>query len=526
MYDSLQQRIQQIRDSNDYQCLAESKIGLEKESLRVTKAGGIAQTPHPKALGSALTNPYITTDFSEALTEMITPPCDSVGQALAYLGDIEKFVRMHLEDEVMWATSMPCVVEGGDSIPVADYGNSNLGRMKKIYRIGLGYRYGRTMQVIAGVHFNYSFSNRFWKLLQQLDNDKQSLQDFKSEHYMGLVRNVLRYGWLIPYLFGASPAVCKSFLHGKPTMLPSFSEKTAYEEYATSLRMGSIGYTNNKENISGIKADYNNLASYVKSLEHAIRTPFDEYESIGVEQHGEYRQLNANILQIENEYYSTVRPKQIPDNNEMPIHALRDRGIEYVELRSIDVNAFDPLGMNAQQLYFLEVFILFCLLQDSPQLNESEVGGIDINLIQVAHNGRQPDMMLTRGNEQLGLQEWARSLFGAMQPVAALLDMANSSQAYANSVAAQLESVNDFSTTPSAMVLHAMREREEEYIHFAKRMAFEHQDYFAQREITKERIEFFRQAAADSLHAQKQIESQDAMPFAEFLRQYYQQISS
>lgn len=244
-YQKLEQRLSAIVESAKVDTLSQSKIGLEKESLRAAETGGISQTSHPQSLGSPLTNPYITTDFSEAMMELITPPCDSVEQALDFLNDLQVFVYSQLKEEILWATSMPCVVESGDSIPVAQYGKSNAGMMKTVYRRGLGYRYGRTMQVIAGVHFNYSFSDSFWAMYQDIEKNKQQTQSFISDQYMCLIRNMLRYGWLIPYLFGASPAVCKSFLHGKPSLLSSFNENTVYEPYATSLRMGDIGYTNN-----------------------------------------------------------------------------------------------------------------------------------------------------------------------------------------------------------------------------------------------------------------------------------------
>ena len=523
MYQELNKRLKQILESGRVKSLSGSKIGLEKESLRVSATGGIAQTPHPAALGSALTNPFITTDFSEALTEMITPPCDSVDEVLQTLGDIEKFVCQNIQDELMWATSMPCVVEGGDSIPVADYGSSNIGMMKKIYRRGLGYRYGRTMQVIAGVHFNYSFAEDFWRLLADIERTSQDLQTFQSERYMGLVRNVLRFGWMIPYLFGASPAVCKSFLHGKPTILSSFSEGTAYEEYATSLRMGNIGYTNNKESMSGIKANYNSVDEYVRSLDCAIRTPFEEYQAIGVEAEGEYRQLSANILQIENEYYSTVRPKQIPQQNEMPIYALRDRGVQYVELRSLDINAFDPLGITHEQLYFLETFMCFCLLQDSPELTASEVNEIDINLITVAHSGRDPGVELSRDNSTVSLTEWATEICEQMRPIAELLDTANSCTHYTQSLQQQCECVRDASKTPSARMLQAMRDNNEEYFHFAKRMSLQHQDYFRQRKLPADTEQRFRQLAEQSREQQQQIEQSDTLSFSEFLQQFYAQ---
>lgn len=524
MVPNLEKCLSQLSKSEQLASLTESRMGLEKESLRVAASGGIAQSRHPSALGSALTNPYITTDFSEALTEMITPPCDSVEETLDFLGDIAKFVCLNIHDELMWVSSMPCVVEGGDSVPIAEYGSSNIGRMKKIYRRGLGYRYGRTMQVIAGIHFNYSYSDNFWRLLQSLENDTSDVREFKSDGYMKQVRNILRYGWLIPYLFGASPAVCKSFLHGKPTMLSSFSASTAFEEHATSLRMGNIGYTNARENIAGIKANYDSLAEYVTSLECAIRTPFSEYELIGVKTEGEYRQLSANILQIENEYYSTVRPKQIPRDNEMPLHALRDRGIEYIELRSLDINPFEPLGISAQQMYFLEVFMLYCLLQTSPVLSEDEIDAIDMNLIAVAHNGRAPNAELYRGNETISLKTWALSLCDDMQAVADLLDRAHGNRNYSDSLNKKRASVLDPAMTPSARVLKDMRERGEEYFHFAKRKALEHQDYFSRRELSDERRLFFSRLADESLEKQKQIEAADVLPFDEFLKHYFAQI--
>ncbi len=522
MYLHLEKRLSAILQSGQLASLSRSRMGLEKESLRVAASGGISQTPHPPAFGSALTNPCITTDFSEALTEMITPPCDSVEAALDFLADIEKFVCLNNPSELMWASSMPCVVEGGDSIPVAEYGSSNLGMMKKIYRRGLGYRYGRTMQVIAGVHFNYSYGDEFWSLLQTIESSKLSAQDFKSTISMAQVRNVLRYGWLIPYLFGASPAVCKSFLHGKPTMLSSFSAGTAFEECATSLRMGNIGYTNNKESMAGIKANYDSVATYVASLECAIRTPFSEYQQIGVQIEGEYRQLSANILQIENEYYSTVRPKQIPQRGEMPIRALRDRGIEYVELRSLDINPFEPMGISAEQMYFLEVFMLFCLLQDSSVLSADEIDAIDMNLIEVAHRGRAVDTELSRGNETVLLKQWALSLCEAMTDVAALLDSAHGNQRYSASLKLQCESVLDASLTPSARVLQEMRDTGEEYFQFARRKAQEHQAYFNARTISAEQEQMFIRLAADSIAEQQQLEATDALPFDEFLKRYFE----
>lgn len=522
-YHQLEQRLSAITGSGQVNTLSQSRIGLEKESLRAAETGGISQTPHPQSLGSPLTNPYITTDFSEAMMEMITPPCDSVEQALGFLNDLQVFVYSQLREEILWATSMPCVVESGDSIPIAQYGKSNAGIMKTVYRRGLGNRYGRTMQVIAGVHFNYSFSNGFWDMYQDIENDNQQRQTFVSNQYMCLVRNMLRYGWLIPYLFGASPAVCKSFLHGKPSMLSLFNENTVYEPYATSLRMGDIGYTNNKESMAGIKANYDSLGAYIDSLRCAIETPFDEYEKLGVKVDGEYRQLNANILQIENEYYSTVRPKQVLRDNEKPTNALEQRGVEYIEIRSIDVNAFDPLGINEEQLHFLEIFVLFCLLQESPALSPDEVNEIDMNLVQVAHMGREPGIRLSCNDELVELKKWASELLATMQGVAQILDNAHACTSYTESLDSQLECVLDSARTTSALMLNEMRENGEGFFHFARRMSLEHHNYFNSLALSEDRKHQFEQAANDSIVQQLRIEAEDTTDFDEFLRRYFAQ---
>ena len=521
MYQLLQQRLSLLAASNFEEALSTSKIGLEKESLRVLPEGGISQTPHPVAWGSPLTHPQITTDFSEALTELVTPPCDSVTEVIQSLDDIQNFVYRNLDNEILWATSMPCVVAGETSIPLAQYGSSNAALMKTAYRRGLGLRYGRAMQAIAGVHFNYSFSDEFWRLYQQLLNNEEPLQEFISEHYMGLVRNLLRYGWLVPYLFGASPAVCKSFLNGKRTILQEFNSNTYYEPYATSLRLGDIGYQNNKEDLAGIKACYDSLDAYAESLQCAINTPYSGYEEIGVKVGDEYQQLNANILQIENEYYSTVRPKQILQGDEKPSTALKKRGVEYIELRSVDVNAFDPHGINSEQLHFFEVLMLFCLLEESPALSESEIVAIDENLVLVAHKGREPGLDLRRGDEKISLQDWATELCNKMKSVASLLDRANYCENYFSSVKSQIASVFDPDLTPSARMLAEMKENDEGFFHHAQRMSKHHYQYYKTHPLAEEKVKAFEQMAKESLQKQKQIELEDKISFDEYLENYF-----
>jgi glutamate--cysteine ligase len=523
LYRISERRLAGVINSGNKALLKGSNIGLEKESLRVSPEGNIAQTPHPTALGAALTHPYITTDYSEALVEFITPPFGELGRSLSFLRDTQKFVYDNLVDEILWATSMPCVVAGETSIPIAQYGTSNAGTMKTVYRRGLGHRYGRVMQVIAGVHFNFSFPEAFWPAFQELEGDRRPLKDFISDSYFALIRNLQRVGWLVPYLFGASPAVCKSFLGGRPTSLHEFNESTYYEPYGTSLRMGDIGYQNNKEHEVGIKANYDGVDAYVDSLSCAISTPYPGYQKIGVVVDGEYQQLNANILQIENEYYSTVRPKQILEGNEKPSLALKRRGVRYIELRSLDVNAFDPLGINEEQIRFLEALAGFCLFHDSPRINDAERRAIDYNEIAAAHRGRDPALKLRRDSEEIALRDWALELCTAMEGFCELLDEGEPGRPYTGALELQKEAIRDPDRTPSARMLAEMRQTREGFYHFARRMSHKHQRYFQSLSMSDEQRRFYAQLADKSIADQRAIEASDDVSFGEYLERYFAQ---
>jgi glutamate--cysteine ligase len=199
-----ERRLAAVINSGERGAVQAGRRGVEKESLRVTPAGRIATSPHPAALGSALTNDHITTDYSEALIELVTPTFTTNWELLQYLCDLHQFVYRHMGDELLWATSMPCVIDGDASIPIAQFGPSNVGRMKTIYREGLGLRYGRVMQAISGVHFNYSFPERLWPIWAAIKESRDAGQSFISESYFDLLRNYRRYGWIVLYLFGVS----------------------------------------------------------------------------------------------------------------------------------------------------------------------------------------------------------------------------------------------------------------------------------------------------------------------------------
>lgn len=520
-YSKLQQRINYFTDTGTAS-LRGSLIGIEKESLRVGPDGKIAQTPHPVSLGSSLTHPYITTDYSEALIEFITPPLTD-HKALSYLHDIQVFVVNQLEGENLWAASMPCVVAGENSITIAQYGSSNLGKMKTVYRRGLGHRYGRIMQVISGVHFNYSLPIAFWPVYQALESESGDLQDFISDSYFSMTRNLQRFGWLVPYLFGASPAVCKSFLGGTTSSLIEYDNTTLYEPYATSLRMGDIGYQNSKESHFGIKACYDNIETYISCLTKAIDTPCPEYEKFNAMIDGEYQQLNANILQIENEYYSSVRPKQILKGNEKPTLALQRRGVKYIELRSLDINPIDPLGINANQLYFLETFVIFCLLHESPLISSREQKEIDQNAMDTAHRGREPSLRLQKNGDTQTLQSWATELTNEMRGVSEMLDKANNTDKFTQSLNKHIEMIKEPNETPSAKMLADMHEKNEGFFHHAMRMSQKHHAQYKKLTLNNEKRRFFKHSATQSIEKQKELEAADSHPFDKFLKDYFAQ---
>lgn len=518
----LQRRLRTLESPDIRGILADNLVGVEKEALRVSPQGRIAATPHPASLGSALTHPNITTDFSEALIELITPALPDPAEVLDFLADLHAHVYRHLGDELLWATSMPCVLEGARNIPLAVYGRSNAATMKTAYRRGLGNRYGRTMQVIAGVHFNFSLAEAFWDPFQALEADPGDPVHFRSESYMAMIRNLQRVGWLVPYLFGASPAVCASFVQGRETDLVPFDAHTLHYPYATSLRMGDIGYQNQQEQGTGLKANYDSLDAYVRSLTWAIQTPCPQYEAIGVKVGGRYEQLNANVLQIENEYYSTVRPKQLTEWMEKPTLALRRRGIRYVELRSLDVNAFEPTGLGMEQVHFLESLMLYCLLADSPRISASERRAIDANQILSAHRGREPGLSLNRHGDAIPLERWAAEVLEAMQPVAELLD-GRAGGLYGDCLALQGAKVRDPELTPSARLLREMRERGEAFFELSYRYSAAHAERLKGRSLGAERQAQFARLAEVSRRRQQEIEDADDVDFDTFLARYFAQ---
>ena len=423
---------------------------------------------------------------------------------------------------MLWVTSMPCVLGDDLSIPIAQYGNSNPGRFKTVYRHGLWHRYGRRMQAIAGIHYNLSFPDSFWWTHRRNEGACDlALEDFTSREYFALVRNYQKFVWLLAYLFGASPAMCASFLRGREHDLDETDDHTLYRPFATSLRMGDLGYSNAAQ--QGLSVSYNSLDAYVDSLEAAMRTPHPAYERIGMrDADGQWRQLSTNVLQMEAELYGAIRPKCVPLPGERLSTALRGRGVEYVEMRSLDLNPFLPVGLDHETAYFMELFATFCLLHDSPAQDAGDLARNRDNLRTAVNAGRSPEAQVVVDGAASPLREWGRVLCEAMRPVAALLDEARpSSQGYTRSLAAQLRKLADPEATPSARVLAALRERETSFFGFAMEQSLRARDYFRAQPMPAARQEFFEHLAAESLAGQAALEAADTQPFDAYVAAWF-----
>ncbi|HWI37997.1 MAG TPA: glutamate--cysteine ligase [Burkholderiales bacterium] len=475
--------------------------GIEKESLRVRPDGSLAQTLHSPALGAALTHPHITTDFSESQLELITGPKPSVEACLEELQQIHQVVYRHIGEEVMWAGSMPCNLPSDHLIPIGRYGTSNVGRAKTVYRLGLAHRYGRRMQAISGIHYNFS------------------LPGVTSEEYFALIRNFRRRSWLLLYLFGASPAVCSSFVAGRPHELTELAPGTHYAPHATSLRMGRLGYQSDAQ--TSLRVTYNNLEDYTASLYDALTRPYAPYERIGIRDGDDYRQLSTTLLQIENEFYSSVRPKRRIKRGERPLHALRQRGVEYVEVRLMDLDPFAPIGITPATCRFLDIFLLNCLLTESPLDTPAEILEVRQNQQTVAVRGREPGIRLQRNGSATPFTDWANEILRQCQPLAAQIDETLGGAAYSEACDEMVKRIADANLTPSARVLHAMaRNHDNSYVRFMLIESTLHKAMLQHLELPREVRERFSRLAAESLQKQRELEGSDDVDFETFRQRY------
>jgi glutamate--cysteine ligase len=517
----LTRRLALLDDEAHRPLLGQGLRGIERETLRIDKQGRLARTPHPVQLGSALTNPQITTDYAEALLEFITPAENDIALTLHRLDAIHRFAYSKLGDEMLWSESMPCELPPDEEIEIGWYGTSNIGMLKHVYRRGLALRYGKAMQCIAGIHYNYSLPEKLWQVLAAsegvLEERRSALRDFQSESYIAMIRNFRRYSWLLMYLFGASPALDKAFLRGRPNSLESLSDDTLYLPYATSLRMSDLGYQNDAQ--SGLRPHENSLESYVTSLMDAVNRPYAQYAEVGTRKNGEWLQLSTNVLQIENEYYSTIRPKRVIRTGERPVQALCLRGVQYIEVRCMDIDPFEPIGISLETGRFLDAFLLFCALEESPPISATEGQVHAANFARTVKEGRRPGLTLARDGQEVSLQEWALQLIERIRPVAQLLDHQFDENVHEATLAVQKAKVEDPSRTPSAKVLEEVRALGSAS-KFGLRQSELHAAYFRETALMPAEESMFEEMAAASLAEQAEIEQQDTGSFDDFVAKY------
>nr|WP_242697396.1 glutamate--cysteine ligase [Bordetella petrii] len=497
--------------------LAQTLRGIEKEGLRVDAHGRLAATAHPHGLGAALTNEHVTTDYSEALLELITGTHGRVEPLLAELENTHRFVYSVLDGEYIWNQSMPATLPAEADIPIAWYGRSNTGMLKHVYRRGLAERYGKAMQCIAGVHYNFSLPEALWEVLDPAAADPQ---DRRSRGYIGLIRNFTRYSWLLMYLFGAAPALSRSFMGNRPHPLQALGADTLYLPHATSLRMSDLGYQNNKAQ-SQLKLCYNDLETFLGRLYGAVTQPWPDYQAIGTHRDGQWIQLNTNVLQIENEYYSSIRPKRATGRCERPVTALAERGVQYVEVRCLDIDPQQPVGIAPDTARFMDAFLLFCAASDSPYFPQNGYCQRSAdNFSVVVKEGRKPGLMLDRDGVAISLPDWGRELLDHIAPYAALYDQALGGDAYARALQAQRAKLDHADDTPSARLLADLRDQGVSFHDYSLQLSRRHADALRAQALPADVAAGYAEAARQSHAEQARLEQSDDVDFDTYVARY------
>jgi glutamate--cysteine ligase len=382
---------------------------------------------------------------------------------------------------------MPPRLPEEEAIPLARFNQTKEGRAQEVYRQGLALRYGKKMQMISGLHYNFSFGESMLDYLHHRFGQQQERRAFIDTLYFRVARNYLRYRWLLIYLFGASPTFDPSYLSeptaGLQSKISCCGAIGNRYRYATSLRVSRFGYANRSQ--QGYQVSYNSLHEYIRDLQKMLHTKSLEFARLGLTKAGRQVQLNTNVLQKESEHYASIRFKQRVNPGETQLEALARNGVGYLEIRVLDLNPLDRLGVSLQQLHFLQAFMLFCLFESSPDMTTDELRMTDRNHHRVALFGRQPGLKLKhRLGDPIVMNRWAMGLLRRFQPIARLMDEAAGGKGYEAAIDWAMETVWDRTRTPSATILRSMEESNEDHIGFGLRAAAERQ---ALREFEEEK---------------------------------------
>ena len=467
---------------NQAEGLETGNWGIERETHRINSDGSIALTPHPKVLATKKASQSITLDFAESQLEFMTKPHDKIEKVIDELNKIYDFTKKQINDELMWPFSMPPVLPDEEDIPIARFPHLADGQDKETYREGLSVRYGKKIQMISGIHYNYSFSDQLIDQLHQAMAPEQSRQAFINQLYMKISRNVLTYRWLITYLFGASPVVDQSYrsvFNEKMQACQSewFSQTFDIKEidrYATSLRTSRFGYSTAIEDKYHIS--YNSLTEHINDLRHVLSIDNPKYEKIGVNKNGRRIQLNTKELQSEAEFYAPIRFRQVQKEDETLLDALEQRGIQYFELRLLDLNPFDKLAITKEQLQFIHLFVLYCLFEESNELTEIQQMNANQNQQLVALLGRKPNLtLINQLGENVLLEKWALEIIEKIDRIACLLDEAIGTDKYMPIVCQMKGNIENPSLILSQQMVNEMTNANQTFAEYGIHLAKQYQ---------------------------------------------------
>lgn len=492
----------------------ENLVGIEKECLRILPNGQLANNNHPKELGSTLTHPNITTDYAESQLEIITKPDSNSSALITELTELHSFIYGQISNKnLLWPASIPGNLPSAKDILIAKYGSSAKALYKELYRLGLGYRYGKTMQLICGIHYNFSFGSKFYQLFFTKINQLPDWnQGNVNDLYMSIIRNYQRISWLITYLFGASPAYNAKFIEpsvATANYLISYNKTSYLAPYGTSIRESSLGYTN-KNNVD-LSIDYSSLNSYINGLKEALSTPDPNFMSLGQYRYDKQIQINCNTLQIENEYYTVARPKPKPHPNLRPYKALEQHGIDYIEIRNIDLNPFSPTGIDKQQCDLLELIIYYCCLTESPDFTVQERAIIKSNKNKTALLGRQPDLQLKlpKSEQYISLKTWAKRIFADLTKLANLFDKNNNTKDYTNSINYYSKMIETPALTSSGRIYNDLINQDLDYTEYFLNKAVEFKKYYDTMQLSADKLSYYNNLAAESIKQRLEVENYD-----------------
>ena len=493
-----------------------SKVGFEREGLRVGNSL-LSKKPHPESLGSALCNKFITTDFSEAQLELVTPPHEDKKDAMQFLDDIHHFTAHKIKDEIIWPFSMPLDIGSDEDIPIASYGKSNLARFKEIYRNGLSERYGKMMQAISGVHYNYSVPDAIWEneLFKNIDIDPK---ETRSAAYFNMMRNVYRMNWLVFYLFGASPVITKNFLTQDSEPFKKLDKKTLYLPYATSLRMSNFGYQNTRR--KKLEVSINSMTEYVSDLREATNTTHSEFAKIQKKNTNFQAQINENILQIDDEYYAVARAKSKIISDQRTTSKLNQGGVDFIELRSLDLNPFSRIGIDEETTFFLETLLAYCFIKQGQHFTDDEIKNINYNDALVATQGREPRLDLLKDGETISLKDWGNHIIDNLLPIAAVLD--SNKNEYTEVVDQMREKINDANQTLSGRLLDTISNNNMSFIELGESIGKANKmHYLNLNQSDNPNWNLLEKEAIDSHNQQKRLENKDGESFESFVENYF-----